>query len=282
MLLLIMSVTAYAVDIQKINMKTTDFFIIQFEVQNVNDIDLRNCVPYFYTSDNVTRTQVTFNPEIFALKGRGTTQTISGKLQGLSPGYYEGNINVKCERYDGNGQLVDVADIIAFGYTPKYDIYVTPAGIGQDYVFTPLQSYTFLARPGETKSATFNIVNTGKTDLPVDITPQANVQTYLTVEPSTAIIPAGATTPFKITIQIPQNYTGLNTSLDIKIGDYKETFPIIGTQQVLTIGGPAVTTNLFTGTISAGTLKIPVWFVIITIIVAGYFLLKPKEKKAKK
>jgi hypothetical protein len=273
-----------AVEPSVVNMKTNDFFIVQFSVSNSNNIDLRNCVPYMKTSDYALLEGVSFSPEIFDLPP-GTSKTVSGRLDGLDVGYYEGLVNVKCERY-GDGELVDVDDIIDPNVAPRYEILVSPAGEGQDYVFIPVQSYQFLSNGGETKTARFTIANTGDKTLSVDILPPAEYQDIISVSPRMASIVPGDRTSFQITVVVPEDFEGMETNLSITIGDYSEDFTVIGLEERAGLVGSAVAQNLLSGTVSAGTIKIPKSILLIIIIVATGFLFKDdlfkKKKKTKR
>jgi hypothetical protein len=269
-----------AEDRQTINMKTSDFFIIQFEVENVNNIDLRNCIPLLETSDLELRHFMTFNPEIFNLQP-GKSQIVNGRLDDVPVGFYEAEINVKCERYF-EGNLVDVEDIVDPKAQPKYEILVSPAGEGQDYVFIPGQAYIFLAKPGDMEQARFTIANTGSKDLDVEIFPEAAYQDIITVTPRKASIRPQERTSFMISVRVPSVFDGLQTNLTIAIGDYTERFQVIGELEVFNLAGSAVAQNIITGQISLGTVQIPTWLVILTILAGGAYLLRDQLFKRKK
>lgn len=274
LLLLLVAAPAIAASVENINMKTNEYFVIQFEVGNSNDIDLRTCVPTIQTSDLPLKDAFTFTPEVFNLPP-GDDQTISGRLQNLSTGYYEGEVNVKCERYF-DGELVDVADIIDPIVQPGYEIYVTPAGEGQDYVFIPLQQYMFIARPDTTKSAVFTVANTGSSRLPVNVQIPADSFGVIDVDPIQTTIPAGEQERFVINVDVPEDFDGLQTNLTIQLGDYTEQFPIVGERERFNLGGEAVAQNLFEGTVSAGNTEVPVWVVVLVIIGGTAYLYREK------
>jgi hypothetical protein len=269
LLALLLVAPALAAESQVINMKTNDFFIVQFEVQNLNNADVRNCVPVVHTSDLPLRDAVTFNPEIFDLP-YGASRTVSMRLDDVPVGYYEGELNVKCELYQ-DGELVNVDDILPRNDAPYYEILVSPAGEGQDYVFIPVQSYDFIARPGGKEQASFTIANTGERSLDVDIVPEAAYQEIIVVEPRKASIGAGDRERFTITVAVPDDFEGFETNLSIKVGDYQEYFPVRGQLEGFTLAGNAVAQNLFQGSVSAGNVQIPVWLVVFIILGgAGY------------
>jgi hypothetical protein len=276
MILLVGSVLA-AEDRQVINMKTIDFFIVQFEVENVNDIDLRTCVPYISTSDSVLKSHTTFSPGIFDLPP-DKIKIVNTRFDDLPVGFYEGELNVKCERWF-DGEIVDVSDIINPRAEPQYELLVSPAGEGQDYVFIPVQSYNFISRSGGVESARFTIANTGQSSLEVDIVPSVEYQSIISVVPRQASIRSGERQSFQITVLVPNDFNGFETNLTINIGDYIETFPIIGEKEGFTVIGGAVAQNFIQGTVSAGTLKIPTWIVVVIILVGGGFLLYDKKIK---
>lgn len=263
---------------ESFDMKTSDFFIVQFGVGNVNNLELRNCLPYVSTGDKPLKEAFTFSPEIFDL-APGEQQVISGRIDDLPTGYYEGRVNVKCERYL-SGSLADVQDIISDSEAPSYEILVTPAGEGQNYVFIPVQSYVFISKPGQTEKATFSIANTGLKNLEVDITTTAEYQDTITITPRKTSISPGERESFQIRVDVPADFEGLETNLTVNIGDYQEGFPITGEKEGFNIAGNAVSQNLLNGSISAGNIKIPNWTVILTIIIASYFLFKEEINKA--
>jgi len=272
--------SAMAAELQTFELKTSDYFVIEFEVKNINNIDLRNCVPAFSTSDLPLKNAVTFVPSVFDLPPT-RAQTVRGQFHNLSVGYYKTEVNVKCERYFEN-KIVDVANIVAPEDRPEYEFLVSPAGQNQDYVFIPQQSYNFLANGGELKKATFTIANTGSDSLKVNIIPDPTYSSIITITPRDADIRPGDRQPFTITVAVPENFKGLTTNLDVLLGDYSEKFDIIGEKQTFSVGGSAVAQNLIYGTVSAGNVKLPIWLVILVILGGVTYLYKDKIFKKKK
>lgn len=254
-----------------VNMKTNDYYLIQFNVVNPDELDLVNCVPYLDTSYFEMRDFVSFNPDIFNM-GFGE-RMITTRIEGLEPGRYEASLNVKCEVHF-LGEFLEVRDLVDRNAAPKYEFLVSPAGEGQNYVFYPVQSYHFIARPGDVKSANFNIVNTGNADLEVVITPDAVYQDVVKVNPSRFVIRPDDRRSVNILVETGSDFVELNTNLSIQIGDYVEYFPITGERERLLLPGGAVTQNLFQGSTSAGNVDIPNWIVLLVIFVAGGILLR--------
>ena len=282
-LLMIQLATAFDVpqdDFPKttVNMKTTDYYLIQFEVINHEALDLYNCVPYVHTTYDSIRDYVTFNPSLFNML---ESRQVSVRIEDVPPGLYEAALGVRCEIHF-QGEFLEIRDIVRPNEMPRYEFLVSPAGEGQDYVFIPVQSYHFIANPGDSKQAMFTIANTGRTDLEVVISPEAEYQDQIKVVPSRLTIMPDQRRQIQIEIQTDREFTGMNTSLRIEIGDYVEEFPITGERERLFIPGGAVTQNLFQGTTSAGNIEIPNWIVLTIIIVLGAVLLRDELFKKKK
>lgn len=267
-------------EVQTIEMKTNDFFIVQFAVDNPGSADVRNCAPVLSTGDFGLREGTSFNPEIFAL-GPGSSQVVSMRVDNLSEGYYDARLSVNCELYQ-EGDLVDVVDIVDRDLQPEYEFLVAPAGEGQDYVFIPVQSYNFIGRPGGEESATFTIANTGSSRLDVDVVPQAEYQDIISVSPRVTTIGPGERQNFVIEVAVPEDFEGFETNLSIQVGDYSEFFPITGQEEGLNLAATAVAQNLFQGTVSAGDVEIPTWLVILVIVGGSLYLFRDDLQKLQK
>lgn len=280
MLAVLMAAPAMA-QVQTIEMKTNDFFIVQFVVDNPGSADVRNCVPIMSTSDFGLKDGTTFSPEVFDL-GPGLSQVVSMRIDDLEEGYYSGELSVKCELYRED-ELADIIELISSDLQPQYEILVAPAGEGQDYVFIPVQSYNFIGTPGGDESASFSIANTGSTRLEVDIVPQAEYQDVIDVTPRRATINPGDRQSFLIEVAVPQDFEGFETNLTVQVGDYTESFPIIGQEEGLNLAATAVAQNLLQGTVSAGDVEIPTWAVVLVILLgSGYLFREDLEKLTKR
>ena len=264
--ILFMAVTVTATDIE---MKSNEIYTAQFKAENTNNLYLKNCIPYM--TGNLDQEFIQLIPSHFALDP-GERQDIVFRVSHPTTGYYSGDINIKCERYDTNLNFLDVVDILNPRNNPTYSFLVLLAGEGQSYVFITGNKYEFIANPGQVESADIILANIGTVDLPVEIQIPQRYLSYIEITPTKTTIDQGERQIFKIKINTPDTFTTLNTKIPITIGDYQDEIIIKGETEsfaVASAGLQSITGN----SVSVGNKEVPSIVPIIGLLLLLFLVI---------
>jgi hypothetical protein len=268
-LLIIMCSMVTAIDV---SMKTNDVYTADFEFENIDDGDeLRDCIPYF-TQDLVKKSFVTIEPQQFNLNS-GESQIVQIKIINPETGYYRDELNVRCARYV-NGEFIGAGDIFESG--KEINVIVALAGEGQSYYISPTNEYFFLAKPGQDESAEFQIANLGSVDLDVSF----QIRPGITITPVRRTIDIGEVESFRIDVQIPEDFTSLDTEIPVLIGDFGDTIKISGEVESLSTGAGGAVANIALGNVQVQDVAIPAW--VILVVTGGSFWLLFREFQRRK
>lgn len=259
-------------------MKTNEVYTAEFKALNSNTDNLINCVPYF-SSDMQGQTWVKVSPNTFDLPA-GQFEIITIQFDHPPVGYYSDKFQISCDRIH-EGKFVSSLDIITAGSQPEYNLIVKIAGEGQSYQIQPAKEFNFIGTEGGTETAAFNIINTGSIEVPVTITVPKEYANIISVTPSSINIDQGELKNFKITVNVPEGFETLETELQLKIGDYTDTFKITGEKESLASSGAAVASVALGGSVKIGALDIPTPLIIVLIIVALIWIWRLDNKKKK-
>ena len=258
-----------------ISMKTNQVYTAYYEVTNAEAQTLKSCTPYM-TGDLANVTWKSINTQKFDLYQDESKQLIL-TFQHPDPGYYVGQLQIHCE-YWINNEFTKATNILNPLYAPTYTLIVSIAGQGQAYAFNS-HTYQFIGKSGQTKTANFIIANTGTTPLIITILIPAGYENIIDINPLTSTILPSTTQTYKITVNIPNNFTTIEANLTINIGDYQDQFTIHGEKETLGTTGAAVQSIGFQSTTPIAGYQIPTIPIIIVLVIAGIFLVSEEAKK---
>lgn len=267
---------AFAIS-KDVTMTNQDYYTAQFQVLNTGQDVLKNCIPY-WSKEFISQPWVTILPNKFDMQP-SDTQDIIVTIEHPTPGYYQDTFQVKCQRYI-KGSFAAMADIIS----PQDQIQYTLLVNSQEsvaYQFKPAKQFYYIAQPGTIEKATFSIVNLGTQTLPVFLQARPQETNQIFIEPHSTNISPGQIQQFKLTINVPKDFDGMNTSILVIAGPYQDSFSIIGQKESLAAGGPAIQ-SIIGRDVELGPVKIPVALIILGIIVAGFVLFRENKKEKKR
>lgn len=281
-IIILLSVPVLA-DLREIDMKTNEEYTARFIAENIQGTVLVNCIPYL-DGNLEGEDWVKIKPSKFNLEP-GEEQDIILTFSYPPVGYYEGGMQISCERYY-QGEFVGIYDIIEPETRPEFRLKVKLAGAGQSYSIFPSKTYNFIGKPGITERAKFSIANLGTTDLTTSFEIKPEYNNIISITPPRKTIPIDEIQQYTIEINLPEDFTNMNTTIDVFIGDYGDTFTITGETETFRTTGAAVQSVAFTGETNVLGIKIPNWTIIGGLLIAGFMIFQelynPKKKRRKK